>query len=172
VLETPEHAQKRGAKILGYILAASNNTDAYHITAPSPDGRGAKACMEDAIKMAGLKAGDIDYINAHGTSTHVGDSVEASAIKEIFKENSPAVSSTKAATGHLMGAGGITEVITCVLSCRDGVIPATIGTHNIDPDCSGIDVVCEEPRRQKVEVAMSNAFGFGGQNSCIIVSNK
>lgn len=175
VLEIPEHATKRGAKILGYILAASNNTDAYHITAPSPDGRGAKACMEDALKMSGLTPKDIDYINAHGTSTHVGDSIEVAAIKDVFKDADgcrPAVSSTKAATGHLMGAGGITEVIACILACRDGIVPPTINTRHIAEDCSGIDIVCEKARKKNVRTAMSNAFGFGGQNSCIIVSNK
>ena len=135
VLETEEHARARGAAILGYVLSAASNNDAYHITSPAPDGRGARACMREAIRQAGLGPEDIGYINAHGTSTPVGDGIEAAAIREVFGTCTPAVSSTKAATGHMMGAGGITEVISCVLACREGVLPATIGTSELDPAC-------------------------------------
>ena len=170
VLETEEHARARGAAILGYVLSAASNNDAYHITSPAPDGRGARACMREAIRQAGLGPEDIGYINAHGTSTPVGDGIEAAAIREVFGACTPAVSSTKAATGHMMGAGGITEVISCVLACREGVLPATIGTSELDPACEGVDIITAEARKCRVRTAMSNAFGFGGQNSSIIVS--
>ena len=170
VLETEEHARARGAAILGYVLSAASNNDAYHITSPAPDGRGARACMREALRQAGLNPGDIGYINAHGTSTPVGDGIEAASIREVFGACTPAVSSTKAATGHMMGAGGITEVISCVLACRKGVLPATIGTSVLDPACEGVDIITAEARKCSVRTAMSNAFGFGGQNSSIIVS--
>ena len=170
VLETEEHARARGAAILGYVLSAASNNDAYHITSPAPDGRGARACMREALRQAGLNPGDIGYINAHGTSTPVGDGIEAASIREVFGACTPAVSSTKAATGHMMGAGGITEVISCVLACREGVLPATIGTSVLDPACEGVDIITTEARKCSVRTAMSNAFGFGGQNSSIIVS--
>ena len=170
VLETEEHARARGAAILGYVLSAASNNDAYHITSPAPDGRGARACMREAIRQAGLGPEDIGYINAHGTSTPVGDGIEAASIREVFGACTPAVSSTKAATGHMMGAGGITEVISCVLACREGVLPATIGTSELDPACEGVDIITAEARKCRVRTAMSNAFGFGGQNSSIIVS--
>lgn len=170
VLETEEHARARGAAILGYVLSAASNNDAYHITSPAPDGRGARACMREALRQAGLGPEDIGYINAHGTSTPVGDGIEAAAIREVFGVCTPAVSSTKAATGHMMGAGGITEVISCVLACREGILPATIGTSELDPACEGVDIITAEARKCSIRTAMSNAFGFGGQNSSIIVS--
>ena len=170
VLETEEHARARGAAILGYVLSAASNNDAYHITSPAPDGRGARACMREALRQAGLGPEDIGYVNAHGTSTPVGDGIEAAAIREVFGACTPAVSSTKAATGHMMGAGGITEVISCVLACREGVLPATIGTSELDPACEGVDIITAEAKKCSVRTAMSNAFGFGGQNSSIIVS--
>lgn len=170
VLETEEHARARGAAILGYVLSAASNNDAYHITSPAPDGRGARACMREALRQAGLGPEDIGYINAHGTSTPVGDGIEAAAIREVFGACTPAVSSTKAATGHMMGAGGITEVISCVLACREGILPATIGTSELDPVCEGVDIITAEARKYSIRTAMSNAFGFGGQNSSIIVS--
>lgn len=170
VLETEEHARARGAEILGYVLAAANNNDGYHVTSPAPDGHGAKACMRAALAAAGLQPGDIGYINAHGTSTPAGDKVEVSAIREVFEGCSPAVSSTKAATGHMMGAGGITEAICCLMACREGILPATLHTAEIDPACEGADIITGAARRSPVRAAMSNAFGFGGQNSSIIVS--
>lgn len=170
VLETEEHAKARGAAILGYVLAAANNNDAYHVTSPASDGHGAKACMRDALRMAGMKPSEIGYINAHGTSTPVGDSIEIGAIREVFDGCTPAVSSTKAATGHMMGAGGITEVISCVLACREGILPATLHSSEIDPACGGVDIITGSSRKSGIRAAMSNAFGFGGQNSSIIVS--
>ena len=170
VLETEEHALRRGATIYGVLLAAANNNDAYHITSPAPDGHGAVACMREALRAAGLAPADIGYINAHGTSTPVGDSIEIAAIKTVFAGCRPAVSSTKAATGHMMGAGGITEVITCLMACREGLLPATLHLSEPDPACEGADLVTGRSRTCSVRAAMSNAFGFGGQNSCIIVS--
>ncbi|MCF0172744.1 MAG: beta-ketoacyl-[acyl-carrier-protein] synthase family protein [Bacteroidales bacterium] len=173
VLETESHAVARGAKILGVVVAASNNTDGYHITSPAPDGHGAIGCMRDALRKANLQPSDIGYINAHGTSTPMGDTIEAAAIREVFGtgDSSPLVSSTKGATGHLMGAGGITETIACLMACRTGIIPATIGTSAIDPACEGVRIVTGGPARANIRYAMSNAFGFGGQNSSVIVSN-
>ncbi len=170
ILETEEHAVKRGADILGVLIAAANNTDGYHVTAPAPDGHGAIACMKDAIEISGLNPEDIGYINAHGTSTPVGDIIELGAIKSVFGEKMPYVSSTKGATGHMMGAGGITEVITCLLACRDGILPHTINVKKLDDACEGVPVIINESKRVNIKAAMSNAFGFGGQNSSIIVS--
>ena len=125
--------------------------------------------MQQAIGEAGIKAEEIGYINAHGTATNKGDSVETSAIKKVFKENLPYVSSTKGATGHMMGAGGITETITCVKAIETGVLPPTINLSEVDPECAGIDFVANTAKKADIKYAMSNAFGFGGQNSSIIV---
>ncbi len=165
ILETEEHAKKRGAKIYAELLGYANNTDGYHVTAPQPEGHGAAACMRIALKKAGIDR--VDYINAHGTSTHAGDRAETLAIKSVFK-NPPPVSSTKGATGHLMGGGGITEVIACINAIDCGVIPPTLNLEEPDPECD-LDYVSGTARQAAVETAMSNAFGFGGQNSSIIV---
>ena len=169
VLETEEHALARGAKIFAEITGCGNTNDAYHVTAPHPEGRGAIACMKQAVADAGLSASDIGYINAHGTATNKGDSVEVASIKAVFGENLPFVSSTKGATGHMMGAGGITETIACIKTIETGVIPPTINLNEVDPECDGIDFVANTAKNAKIDYAMSNAFGFGGQNSSIIV---
>lgn len=169
ILETEEHALARGAKIYGEIKGCGNTGDAYHVTAPHPEGKGAIACMKQAIADAGIDAGEIGYINAHGTATNKGDSVEASAIKKVFGDKLPYVSSTKGATGHMMGAGGITETITCVKAIETGIIPPTINLNEVDPECAGIDFVANTAKNADIKYAMSNAFGFGGQNSSIIV---
>ncbi len=169
VLETEEHALARGAEIYGEVLGCGNTCDAYHVTAPHPEGRGAIACMKLALAEAGLKPSDIGYINAHGTATGKGDTVETAAIREIFGEKTPYVSSTKGATGHMMGAGGITETITCVKAIETGVIPPTINLNEVDPECAGIDLVPNTAKNAEISYAMSNAFGFGGQNSSVIV---
>lgn len=169
VLETEEHALARGAKIFAEITGCGNTNDAYHVTAPHPEGRGAIACMKQAVADAGLSASDIGYINAHGTATNKGDSVEVASIKAVFGENLPFVSSTKGATGHMMGAGGITEAIACIKTIETGVIPPTINLNEVDPECDGIDFVANTAKNAKIDYAMSNAFGFGGQNSSIIV---
>lgn len=169
VLETEEHALARGAKIYGEIKGCGNTDDAYHVTAPHPEGRGAIACMKLAIAEAGIKPEEIGYINAHGTATNKGDAVETLAIKNVFGSALPYVSSTKGATGHMMGAGGITEVITCVKAIETGIIPPTINLNEIDPECAGIDFVPNTAKKADIKYAMSNAFGFGGQNSSVIV---
>lgn len=169
ILETEEHALARGAKIYGEIKGCGNTDDAYHVTAPHPEGRGAIACMKQAIAEAGIKPEDIGYINAHGTATNKGDAVETSSIKKVFGNTLPYVSSTKGATGHMMGAGGITETITCVKAIETGIIPPTINLNEVDPECAGIDFVANTAKKVDIKYAMSNAFGFGGQNSSIIV---
>lgn len=169
VLETEEHALARGAKILAEIKGCGNTCDAYHVTAPHPEGKGAIACMELAIAEAGIKPKDIGYVNAHGTATHKGDIVETSAIKKLFADKLPYVSSTKGATGHMMGAGGITETITCIKTIETGIIAPTINLNEVDPECAGIDFVANTAKKADIKYAMSNAFGFGGQNSSIIV---
>lgn len=169
VLETEEHALARGAKIYGEVLGCGNTDDAYHVTAPHPEGRGAIACMKQAIAQANIDASQIGYVNAHGTATNKGDTVETASIKNVFGDKLPYVSSTKGATGHMMGAGGITEVITCVKAIETGVIPPTINLNEVDPECSGIDFVANTAKKAEIDYAMSNAFGFGGQNSSIIV---
>lgn len=169
VLETEEHALARGAKIYGTVMGCGNTGDAHHVTAPHPEGRGAIACIKLALNEAGLKPEDIGYINAHGTATNKGDTVETSAIKKVFSEKLPYVSSTKGATGHMMGAGGITEVISCVKAIETGIIPPTINLNEVDPECAGIDFVANTSRKADISYAMSNAFGFGGQNSSVIV---
>ncbi|MEE0856117.1 MAG: beta-ketoacyl-ACP synthase II [Ruminococcus sp.] len=169
VLETEEHALARGAEIYGEVLGCGNTCDAYHVTAPHPEGRGAIACMKLALAEAGLKPSDIGYINAHGTATGKGDTVETAAIRELFGKKTPYVSSTKGATGHMMGAGGITETITCVKAIETGLIPPTINLNEVDPECAGIDLVPNTAKNAEISYAMSNAFGFGGQNSSVIV---
>ena len=172
ILETEEHAKRRGAGIMCRLAGWGNNTDGYHVTSPRPDGSGAVKCMSDALAKAGMKPEDIDYINAHGTSTPLGDPIETLAIKTLFgwdDPEAPPVSSTNANTGHLMGAGGITEVIACIKAIQTGIIPPTLNYRTPDPRCD-LDFVAEGPRKVKVDTAMSNALGFGGQNSTIIVT--
>lgn len=169
VLESEEHALARGAKIYAEVKGCGNTGDAHHVTAPHPEGRGAIKCMQLAIAEAGIKAEEIGYINAHGTATNKGDAVETASIKAVFGENLPYVSSTKGATGHMMGAGGVTETIACVQAINTGILPPTINLNEVDPQCAGIDFVANTPKKAEINYAMSNAFGFGGQNSSIIV---
>lgn len=168
LLETEEHALKRGATIYAELLGCGNTCDAHHVTAPHPEGRGAADCMMLALKEAGISPDKVGYVNAHGTATPKGDSVETKAIKTVFSDKIPLVSSTKGATGHMMGAGGITEVITCIKAIETGVIPPTINLDTPDEECD-LDYVANTARKVQVDVAMSNAFGFGGQNSSIVV---
>lgn len=171
LLEREEYALSRNAEILARVPGYANTSDGYHVTAPMPDGSGASRCMRLALQRAGLEPSAIDYINAHGTSTLLGDQAETVAIKSVFGgiETAPPVSATKSATGHLMGAGGITEVIACIQSVREGIIPPTINYHTPDPTCD-LDYVPNQAREAKVCCAMSNSLGFGGQNSSIIIS--
>jgi 3-oxoacyl-[acyl-carrier-protein] synthase II len=170
VLEELEHARGRGAQIFGELLGYGSTADAYRITDTHPEGRGASACIRMAMADAGLGLGDIDYINAHGTSTDVNDRVETLAIKQVFGPQAYKipVSSTKSMMGHLIAAAGATELIVCLLAIRDGVFPPTINYENPDPDCD-LDYVPNTAREGKCDRALSNSFGFGGQNISLIV---
>ena len=169
VLEELQFALKRNAKIYAELVGYGYTGDAYHITAPSPDGDGAVRCMKMAIKDAGLKPEDVDYINAHGTSTPLNDLTETLAIKKVFGDHAKKVpiSATKSMTGHLLGAAGSTEAIFTILSIRDGIMPPTLNYEEPDPQCD-LDYVPNVARRQQLKIAMSNAFGFGGTNAALV----
>jgi 3-oxoacyl-[acyl-carrier-protein] synthase II len=169
ILEELQLALKRNARIYGELIGYGYTGDAYHITAPSPDGDGAVRCMRMAIKDAGLRPEDVDYINAHGTSTPLNDLTETIAIKTVFGDHAIKVpiSATKSMTGHLLGAAGSTEAIFTILSIRDGVMPPTLNYEEPDPQCD-LDYVPNVARRKPLRVAMSNAFGFGGTNATLI----
>jgi 3-oxoacyl-[acyl-carrier-protein] synthase II len=169
ILEELEGALNRKAKIHGELVGYGYTGDAYHITAPSPDGEGAARCMRMAIRDAGLKPEEVDYINAHGTSTQMNDATETLAIKTVFGEHAGKIptSATKSMTGHLLGAAGSTEAILSVLALRDGILPPTINYEEPDPECD-LDYVPNVARRQSINVAMSNSFGFGGTNATLI----
>lgn len=169
VLENLESAKQRGASIFAEVIGFGCNADAYHITAPSPGGEGAARCMQIAIDDADIKPGDIDYINAHGTSTPMNDLSETIAMKTVFKDhvkNLP-VSSTKSMTGHLLGAAGGVEAIFSILSIKHGIIPPTINYDEPDPECD-LDYVPNVARKKDVRIVMSNSFGFGGTNATLI----
>ncbi len=169
ILEELQFALKRKARIHGELIGYGYTGDAYHITAPSPDGDGAVRCMRMAMKDARLKPEDVDYINAHGTSTSLNDLTETIAIKKVFGDHAKRVpiSATKSMTGHLLGAAGSTEAIFTVLSLRDGIMPPTINYEEADPECD-LDYVPNEARRKPLKIAMSNAFGFGGTNATLV----
>ena len=169
ILEELEHALKRGAKIYAELAGYGYNGDAYHITAPCPDGDGFIRCMKMALKDAGASEEDVDYINAHGTSTDMNDHIETVAIKEVFKDRAYKipVSSTKSMTGHLLGAAGAVEGVFSVLAIRDQVCPPTINYDNPDPECD-LDYVPNVARNHEIDMAMSNSFGFGGTNCTLI----
>ncbi|AOY87302.1 beta-ketoacyl-[acyl-carrier-protein] synthase II [Marinobacter salinus] len=169
VLEDLEHAKKRGATIYGEVIGFGMSDDAHHITAPPANGEGAARSMKNALRDAGLKPDEIDYINAHGTSTQVGDVAEVSAAKSVFGSHAGklAMSSTKSMTGHLLGAAGAVEGIFSVLAIRDGVLPPTINLDNPDEGCD-LDFVANKSRKADVRVALSNSFGFGGTNGTLI----
>jgi 3-oxoacyl-[acyl-carrier-protein] synthase II len=169
LLEELKFALNRNAKIYGELVGYGYTGDAYHITAPSPDGDGAVRGMKMAIKDAGLKPEDVDYINAHGTSTPLNDLTETVAIKKVFGDHAKKVpiSATKSMTGHLLGAAGSTEAIFTILAIRDGIMPPTINYEEPDPQCD-LDYVPNVARRKPIKVAMSNAFGFGGTNASLV----
>lgn len=169
LLESEENATRRGAKILGVLSGWGRTLDAHHVTAPDPAGEMAAECMRQALRMAKMEPGEIGYINAHGTGTQLGDLAEARAIRQAFGSAAVPVSSTKGATGHLMGAGGLTELITCLLAMQESCIPHTINVDQVDPEIS-LDLVTGGPRQHKIRNAASNSLGFGGQNTCLIVS--
>ena len=169
VLEDMEHALSRGAKIYAEITGYGMTGDAYHITSPPPEGEGAARCMRASLKDANIHPEEIEYINAHGTSTKYGDELETQAIKSVFGKHAYkfAVSSTKSMTGHLLGAAGGVEGVICALSIFNKIIPPTINLENPDPECD-LDYVPNKARAMDINMAMSNSFGFGGTNACII----
>lgn len=171
VLESLEHARARGARILGEVAGYASTNDAFHMSAPLENGAGASACMQLALADAGLRPGDIDYINAHGTSTRLNDASETAAIKSVFGEEAYRIpiSSTKSMTGHLLGAAGAVEAIFSLLAIRDGVLPPTINYETPDPFCD-LDYVPNHRRQAAVRHVLSNSFGFGGHNACVILS--
>ncbi|MDG6004666.1 MAG: beta-ketoacyl-[acyl-carrier-protein] synthase II [Candidatus Brocadia sp.] len=171
VLEEFEIAKKRGAHIYAEILGYGLNSDAYHIAAPEPSGEGAVRCMVSALNDAQCNPEEIDYINAHATSTPIGDNIEMEAVKKVFGLHAPKIpiSSTKSMLGHQLGASGSVEIIICTLAIKDGIIPPTINHETPDPKCAGLDFVPNVARKKKIKNALSNSFGFGGHNACIIL---
>ncbi|GAG92161.1 unnamed protein product, partial [marine sediment metagenome] len=170
VLEELDRARKRSAPIWGEITGFGMSADAYHITQPVSDGRGIRQAMNKALEDAKISPREIDYINAHGTSTLFNDKVETQAIKDVFgsKAYQIPVSSTKSMTGHLLGATGGVELIACLLALRDGIVPPTINYENPDPECD-LDYVPNKAREVKIKIAMSNSMGFGGHNAVLVV---
>ena len=174
ILEEMEHAKARGAKIYAEVLGYGLSGDAYHVTAPAEDGNGGFRAMRAALQRAGLPLEAVDYINAHGTSTPLGDEIELNAVKRLF---GPALaglsmSSTKSAIGHLLGAAGAVEAIFCILAMRDGVVPPTLNLDNPSPGCSGVDLVPKQARERDVRIALSNSFGFGGTNASLVLGRQ
>jgi 3-oxoacyl-[acyl-carrier-protein] synthase II len=169
VLEEYEHAKARGAKIYGELIGYGLSGDAYHITAPSPDGDGAFRCMQAALKRAGISIGDVDYINAHGTSTPLGDEIELGAVQRLAGNAAAkiAMSSTKSMVGHLLGAAGAVEAIFCLLAMRDQIAPPTINLDNPSVE-TPIDLVPNKAQKRSIETVLSNSFGFGGTNASLV----
>ena len=170
VLEEYEHARRRGADILAEVIGYGMSADAYHMTLPAQDGEGAAYCMQNALRNAGINPGEVDYINAHGTSTPAGDAVENQAIKRVFGDSAHkvAISSTKSMIGHLLGAAGGVEAVFCVLAMRDGVLPPTINLETPDPECD-LDYVPDVGRRMDIEWAVANCIAFGSKNSAMVL---
>jgi len=169
VLEELEHAKKRGAKIYAEVVGYGMSGDAHHITAPAEDGNGAYRCMQAALKRAGMDPSEIDYVNAHGTSTPLGDEIELGAVKRLFGDAASEISmsSTKSAIGHLLGAAGAVEAIYSILAIRDGVVPPTLNLENPSDGCD-IDLVPHQAKERSVGAALSNSFGFGGTNASLV----
>ncbi|HXX94999.1 MAG TPA: beta-ketoacyl-[acyl-carrier-protein] synthase II, partial [Planctomycetota bacterium] len=170
VFETLEHARARDARIYAEVLGIGNSDDAYHITAPDPDGTGGAYAMSQALRDSGLRPEQVSYINAHGTSTPLNDKIETAAIKKTFGAHAKKIpiSSTKSMVGHLLGAAAAVEMVAAVLSIRDGKVHPTINYETPDPECD-LDYVPNTQRKAAVEVAMSNSLGFGGHNSAIVI---
>ena len=169
VLEEYEHAKARGAKIYGEVVGYGMSGDAYHITAPAEDGDGAFRCMSAALKRAGLQASEIDYVNAHGTSTPMGDEIELRAVERLMGNQADklTMSSTKSATGHLLGAAGAIEAIFAILAMRDGVAPPTLNLDNPSVETE-VDLVPHTARKKEINTVLSNSFGFGGTNASLV----
>ena len=171
ILEEYEHAKARGAKIYAELLGAGLSSDAHHITAPDPEGEGVKAVMKNCLNDANIKANEVDVINTHGTSTPLGDIAELKAISEIFGEHAPNINinSTKSMTGHLLGASGAIEAISVILSMQNGLVPPTINHKNIDENINqNLNLTLNKAQKKDVNIAMSNTFGFGGHNACVL----
>ena len=170
VLEELEHAKARGAKIYAEVVGYGLSGDAYHVTAPTPDGDGAYRCMQAALKRAGISAHDVDYVNAHGTSTPMGDEIELKAVERIIGNRADrlSMSSTKSSIGHLLGAAGAVEAIFSILAIRDGVAPPTINLDNPSVETS-IDLIPHKPRKKPINTVLSNSFGFGGTNASLVL---
>ncbi|MDR3290230.1 MAG: beta-ketoacyl-ACP synthase II [Rickettsiales bacterium] len=171
VLEEYEHAKKRGVKIYAEVVGYGSSGDAYHITAPHPEGKGQLLAMQRALKKAGIEPNKIGYINAHGTSTPMGDKCEFASIKSIFSDclQNISMSSTKSATGHALGAAGALETIFSIQAMNNGILPPTLNLNDLDENCVGIDLIPLKAKEKKVEYIMSNSFGFGGTNASLIL---
>jgi 3-oxoacyl-[acyl-carrier-protein] synthase II len=169
-LEELEHAKQRGARIYGEIIGYGLTADAHHMTSPHPDGEGAQRCMRMALAKAGLAPEQVDYINAHGTSTPVGDVCETRAVKAVFGEHAKklSVSSSKSMTGHLLGAAGAVESVVCALAVREGVVPPTINLDDPDEECD-LDYTAHTAKQKPLKVALNNSFGFGGHNATLAI---
>jgi 3-oxoacyl-[acyl-carrier-protein] synthase II len=169
VLEPLERARARGATIYGEVAGYGRNADAYHITAPSPGGAGAAVCMQLALDDAAMEPSAIGHVNAHGTSTPLNDAAEAEAVRKVFGDSPPVVTSTKGVTGHLIGAAGAVEAVAALLSVRDGIVPPTANLEKLGDDIE-LDVVAGSPREVGAKPAISNSFGFGGHNACLVLA--
>jgi len=171
VLEDLDHALARGAKIYAEVAGYGQSADAYHLSAPHPDGAGVARCLTMGLRKAGLTADDVDYVNCHATSTGLGDKAETMAIKKALGDRAYQipVSSTKSMIGHTFGAAGAIEGMACIFALRDGILPPTINVFNQDPDCD-LDVIPNEARHQAIRVAVNNSFGFGGHNACLVLT--
>ena len=171
VLEEYEHAKARGAKIYAEVVGYGLSGDAYHVTAPHPEGSGAFRSMEMALKKAGMTPADIDYVNAHGTSTPLGDELELGAVRRLFGDaiDNVSMSSTKSAIGHLLGGAGAVEAIFCILALRDQIVPPTLNLENPSESCEGVDLVPWKAKPRKVRAVLNNSFGFGGTNASLVL---
>jgi len=171
VLEEYERAKARGAKIYAEVIGYGLTGDAYHVTAPHPEGSGAFRSMEMALRKSGLALEDIDYINAHGTSTPLGDELELGAVRRLFGSaiETMSMSSTKSAIGHLLGGAGAVESIFCVLAIRDQIVPPTLNLDNPSENCIGVDLVPHKAKERKVKAVLNNSFGFGGTNASLVM---
>ena len=171
MLEEYEHAKARGAKIYAEVIGYGLSGDAYHVTAPHPEGSGAYRSMQMALKKSGLQPSDIDYINAHGTSTPLGDELELGAVRRLFGNaiETLSMSSTKSAIGHLLGGAGAVESIFCILAMRDQIVPPTLNLDNPGEGTEGVDLVPHKAKKRPVRAVLNNSFGFGGTNASLIM---